>query len=437
MTKTLFRADSSATIGLGHIKRDLVYAKRLQNAQISFACFENTLDLSYPLHILSSNTIEELISLCKQEHIEHLIIDHYGISYEDEKKIKEELDIVLSVFDDSYQRHYCDEIINHNISAEPSKYTLEPFCRLSIIEPLIRDEFKRLPQRNREEKTGEVLISMGGVDTLNLTPRIIPLCHNFQKVHVVTSHINAHLDTLKSIQGIQLHIDTNRMAEIMDRCDLAILTPSVIVHEALYMHLPFIAVKTADNQEDLFHYLSSKGYTVQENFDEEALSELIERERMSHPFLHFAIRKTQDQDMMALFDLANDPKVRAASLNTSAIDLPTHEAWFSQAMHDPEQLLFTLLDGRGNFLGQLRFDLRKAGEALISISLVSASRGFSLAHKIISKGIGIMQRLHPERTIIAQIKSENIASIKSFEKAGFVRYSQKDDVLTYNYKEQS
>ncbi len=434
--KTLFRADSSSTIGLGHIKRDLVYATRLHGEDISFACVENAVDLPYPLHHLSSNSVDELIELCLTEKVEHLIIDHYGINYADEKKLKETLKIQLSVFDDSYEKHYCDEIINHNISADPSRYILEPFTRLSIIEPLIRQEFKSIVRRDRNHKSNEVMIAMGGVDSANLTPKIIPLCTEYEHIHVITSHINPHLQELRSIPHIQLHVDTDHMAEIMNRCDLAIITPSLIVHEALYMQLPFIAIKTASNQEDLYHFLKHKGYPLLDQFDTTELKTLIDHERQMPPFIPFAIRKTQDEDMMALFDLANDPRVRAASLSSDPIDLATHKTWFAQAMADPKQLLFTLLDGRGNFLGQLRFDLRRENEALLSISLVSGARGFSLAQDILSKGLGIISKLHPDRQVIAQIKKENIPSIKSFEKAGFSRYKEEDTIFYYHYRKE-
>ena len=431
MTKTLFRAESSSSIGLGHVKRDLVYALRLKDSEISFASVENCVDLPYPLHLLQTQDIEELIALCKNEQIQHLIIDNYQISYEDEKRLKDALDIKLSVFDDTYERHYCDEILNHNISADREKYTLEPFTKVSIISPLIREEFKRLPQRNREEKSGEVMIAMGGVDSQNLSPKIIPLCQDFKRVHVITSAINKHLEELKRIPNINLHVDTDKMAEVMNQCDLAIITPSVIVHEALYMHLPFIAIKTAENQDDIYTYLKKNSYQVLASFQEEKLSTLIEKEIASYPFLRFAIRKTMDEDLMPLFTLANDPLVRSASLSSETIKLPTHEQWFKNAMQDPLQLLFTLLDGRAKFLGQLRFDLRQEGQALISISLVPSSRGFSLSEKIIRQGTRIMERLHPNRTILAQIKTENIASIKSFEKAGFSCSKEQDNILYY------
>ena len=48
----------------------------------------------------------------------------------------------------------------------------------------------------------------------------------------------------------------------MKKSDFAIVSPSVIVHEVLYMDIPFLSIKTADNQNDMFSYLKRKGFKV-------------------------------------------------------------------------------------------------------------------------------------------------------------------------------
>ena len=41
----------------------------------------------------------------------------------------------------------------------------------------------------------------------------------------------------------------------MRKSDLAIVTPSVILNEVFFMNLPFIAIKTANNQDEMFRYV--------------------------------------------------------------------------------------------------------------------------------------------------------------------------------------
>jgi len=121
----LFRADSSSKIGLGHIMRDLVLAKKFKDANITFACQNldgNIIDkIPYETVMLKSDDIEELIKLIKEKDIELLVIDHYDINHEDEKRIKEGTGVTVLSFDDTYEKHYCDIVLNHNIFADKKR----------------------------------------------------------------------------------------------------------------------------------------------------------------------------------------------------------------------------------------------------------------------------------------------------------------------------
>ena len=93
LLKTLVRADSSSKIGHGHIRRDLLLAKKFSN--ISFASLRLDGDIfdeiNYPKFSLTSGEIDELCELIKDNKFELLIIDHYGFSFEDERAIKKKL----------------------------------------------------------------------------------------------------------------------------------------------------------------------------------------------------------------------------------------------------------------------------------------------------------------------------------------------------------
>ena len=42
----------------------------------------------------------------------------------------------------------------------------------------------------------------------------------------------------------------------MNEADFAIVTPSVTLNEIVYLNVPFIAIKTADNQDEMYKYLA-------------------------------------------------------------------------------------------------------------------------------------------------------------------------------------
>lgn len=157
--KVLFRSDSSSQIGFGHIKRDLVLAKQYDD--VSFACLplKGSLidEIPYPVYELSSESIYELINLIKEEKFELLIIDHYGISVDDEKLIKLETGVKILSFDDELKPHHCDILLNVNAYAKASDYEgLVPFkceVRCGFSYALIREEFYQETKENREKNT--------------------------------------------------------------------------------------------------------------------------------------------------------------------------------------------------------------------------------------------------------------------------------------------
>jgi len=292
MQKILFRADSSSAIGLGHIMRDLVLAKRFQNAQIDFACQKlsgninhQILEAGYRVHTLNSNSIKELISLIKVLHIDMLIIDNYQLGYKEEKKIKQETKVELLVLDDTYEKHYCDRLLNHNISADKKKYKdlLPSSCKLQCGTKytLLRDEFyteKKKLKKTNIKRVKTVFIAIGGTDYSNINLDILKIIKKFKKIKVnlVTSSSNKNLQKLqnytKKYKNIKLHIDTKKIAKLMRKSDFAIITPSVILNEVYFMQLPFITIKTAKNQRDIYSFLKNKRYPTLKKFHSKKLA---------------------------------------------------------------------------------------------------------------------------------------------------------------------
>lgn len=275
--KTLIRADSSSTIGLGHIMRDLVLAKSLEG-EVIFACqnLEGNIiaSIPYEVKILKSNDVEELIALIKSLHVKLLVIDHYGIDAQFEQKVKEATGVKILSFDDTYQAHECDILLNHNLCADASRYkNLVPKnceLRCGSAYTLIRDEFRDEKKQTRE-KIYDVFVAMGGTDASNITLSILKTLPQSLHVSVLTTTANAHLHELQTYvqdkPNIALHVNSNEVAKLLHQSRLAVVTPSVMVHEVLFMEVPFIAIKVASNQDDMYHYLHQNGYPVLKEWD--------------------------------------------------------------------------------------------------------------------------------------------------------------------------
>jgi len=280
----LIRTDASSSIGLGHIMRDLVLAQHYPDATITFAC-QNLIGtimdtIPYPVHLLTSNDPEELIDLIRTCSIDLLIIDHYDIDATIEKQIKEQTGVSLLCLDDTYEKHHCDILLNHNISADAIRYKglVPEHCELrcGAEYTLIRDEFKTEKQIRRE-KLYDIFIAMGGSDPTNATLGILTTLSDYLSVCVATTSGNPHLSELETFiqdkKNISLKVNSNSIAQLLNQSRLAIITPSVMVHEVLFMGTPFIAIKTAPNQIDMFEYLRKEKYVVLEEWNADAITQ--------------------------------------------------------------------------------------------------------------------------------------------------------------------
>lgn len=292
----LFRADSSSTIGTGHIMRDLVLASQFKDSDVIFS----TQDLdgninarirksAYKVEILKSNDIEEFIKLVKKNNVDLVVIDHYDIDYKYEKKLKKRTGVKILSFDDTYEKHYCDILLNHNIGANKKRYQdlVPKNCevRCGVKYTLLRDEFlkeKKKKEKALDSKNKTIFLAMGGADHSNINIKILNVLKNFDNliINLVTTTANQNLEELKiyvkNQEWINLYVDSTKIAKLMRKSDFAIITPSVIANEIYFMEIPFIAIQTADNQKDIYKYIKKKNYLVLKKFNSKKLKNSIE-----------------------------------------------------------------------------------------------------------------------------------------------------------------
>ncbi len=303
--RILIRADSSSTIGTGHIMRDLVLAKRLQlqypNAAIHFVVRpldgninHRIIQEGYAIISLTSSGIKELQKVLKKYKPDMLVIDNYNIGYKEEKRLKRShKNMKLYVLDDTYEKHYCDILLNHNISAEAKKYKkLTPKeCKIKcgVKYTLLRDEFYKEKKKYYKKSAKRVLLAMGGADTAELNIKILKTLKRLSlKLHVdvLTTTANKNLKKLQSYtknkKWIKVHVESNKVAKLMKKADLAIITPSVTLNEVHFMQVPYIAIQTAKNQKDVVKYLQKSHLLVLKKFSAANLFKLLKEGNYVH-----------------------------------------------------------------------------------------------------------------------------------------------------------
>ena len=300
----LIRADSSSFIGTGHIMRDLVLAKQYKSENIIFAVRELDGNINYKIDeegyskvILQTNDFEELDKKIKDLNIDMLVIDHYEINYDFEKRLKEEnKNLKIFVFDDTYEKHFCDILLNHNISANEKRYeNLVPNdCELRCGSKytLLRDEFLEAKKQNnsikKDKKNKTIFIAMGGADHSSINIDILKVINKVRKknkknikINIVSTNANKNLEKLKDYcknkKWINLHINSKQIAKLMSESNFAIVTPSVTVNEVHYLGLPIIAIKTAKNQIYMYKYLKKYKYHVFNRLKKEKLKKALKK----------------------------------------------------------------------------------------------------------------------------------------------------------------
>lgn len=287
MARVIIRADSSNSMGTGHIMRCLVLAEQFYDVLFAVRDLDGSINgrINYPVHLLKSGNIDELIELVREHKAETLIIDHYGIGYDDEKRIKELTGVRLFCLDDTYEKHFCDVLLNHNVSADAGRYRglVPSYCELRCGSEytLLRDEFRIQKEIGRKQyDRNRVFVAMGGADTAGLNEKICDVLSGFPlNISVITTTANARLESLKKYaedhENIELCVNAENVAKIMNRSCFGIITPSVTANEAYYLGVPLIAVKTADNQNDIYEFLKKQGFCVMDELDTEKLKNCV------------------------------------------------------------------------------------------------------------------------------------------------------------------
>ena len=135
------------------------------------------------------------------------------------------------------------------------------------------------------------------------------------------------------------------------------------------------------------------------------------------------IRSAEENDSKDIFEWRNDPDSISMSLSSKTITWDEHIKWYGSALQNKNILITVceLNDVQNLEIGMVRFDFNTLrNNAVISINLNPIARGKSMGQYCLRAAIHFMQKNNKKFIkIIADIKRENVASIKSFKNAGF------------------
>lgn len=260
------RADASAEIGSGHLVRCLSLANELTKAgmHITFLCYE--LPQHFTDQIQADGHQLTLLSepwpvALPSGGIDLLIIDHYGADQEWQLTMRRQAKKIMVIDDLMDRGHNCDLLLNQNLHAAAAPYqNLVPLhCSLflGLEYALLRPEFYQLaPERTIRSSLQRLLVAVGGSNPQHLDERILHELDNCPwAVDVVLGATSPQSRAIESLcrkhQGRwTLHIQTQRMAQLMTQADLAIGAGGSSHWERCLLGLPALVVTVAENQRE-------------------------------------------------------------------------------------------------------------------------------------------------------------------------------------------
>ena len=270
----LFRTDSSFKLGLGHVMRSLVLAKRLQNEDKAFNIFFATQNLNgninskiseegFIVYSLKSNKRKELIEVIKQKKVNFLVVDSYKIDSQYEKKLLKKIACKTLFFDDTFNKHYSDIVLNHGIQVKEKEYKKLITKKTKLLcgsrYTILRDEFfKSYPKTTHKDK---VAIILGGNDAQNLSLNIAKLLHKIDskyKITIITTSANKNIHFLKKEKNITLLVDIENVAEVLSKQSFIVCASGGNLFEIMALRKRFINIQVADNQASIVHFLDKK-----------------------------------------------------------------------------------------------------------------------------------------------------------------------------------
>ncbi|MBZ5679412.1 MAG: UDP-2,4-diacetamido-2,4,6-trideoxy-beta-L-altropyranose hydrolase [Acidobacteriia bacterium] len=254
----LIRADASATIGTGHIMRCLALAQAWQDSggDAVFAiaelppAIEDRLAgeglsiVRMPKSVGASEDADATVNLARERSAAWVVIDGDRFDEAFLQRVKSGVARVLLIDDFAERESFpADLILNPNLDATEESYrkrgTLAP---LLLGEPyvMLRREFTAWRgQRSFPEEGRKILVTLGGSDPENLTPKIAEALGRLPsyEITVIAGPGYPYLRELEraGTPNVRVVFNAANMRERMERADLAVIVGGGTLWELLYM----------------------------------------------------------------------------------------------------------------------------------------------------------------------------------------------------------
>lgn len=141
------------------------------------------------------------------------------------------------------------------------------------------------------------------------------------------------------------------------------------------------------------------------------------------------LRRAGVEDARVLWVWRNDPVTRAMSLQTDPVTWDTHREWFARSLQNPARVIWVAEAG-GEPVATVRLDDLGSGQAEISINVAPEARGRGIGPAVLRLATDQAISETGYNEVVARIRSANAASVRAFERAGYLLQADGGHVLT-------
>jgi UDP-2,4-diacetamido-2,4,6-trideoxy-beta-L-altropyranose hydrolase len=282
--KVIFLADAGRAVGGGHVMRCLTLAAALDRlgAECAFAATHEAraiLDAFADPRIrrfaAPSSDLDVLVSFAAEAAqtwgADFAVIDHYQASAADDARMRAAAGRLLAL-EDLRRRRVCDLLVDSNLGRSVSDYGDVQ----ALVGPnfaLVRPEFaagrSAAIARRRAGQATALLVSLGLTDVGAVTGRVVNALRPVLGTHRAIVVVGAGAPSLPALSTlaqsdtrIELHIETNAMAELIARADIAVGAGGSSAWERCVLGLPSVSLILADNQRENTLALAAAGATL-------------------------------------------------------------------------------------------------------------------------------------------------------------------------------
>ncbi len=461
--KVYIITEGSSSIGFGHITRMLSIYQAFEEKGIKPKFIINgddtILDLIKDTEYEIYNWLEnkdKLLSEIKNTDI--AIIDSYLAN----KELYERISKVVKVpvyYDDNNRINYpCGVVVNGNIYAKELDYPKKDCIKYLLgLEYLpLRKEFWEVPEKKIKDKVESIMITFGGDDLRNLTPKVLNfLTKNYPNLnkYVVIGKGFKNIQEIENVAdgktNLIFNADAKKMKEIMLKSDIAISAGGQTLYELIRVGVPTISIIVVDNQinnvrklekigsienaglwneKNLFNKLRDYIEKLIHNVDaRKKLVEVGKRYidgrgvfRLVRVLLHknivdnLNIRNVKDSDIWEIYKISNEPYVRKNSLCTRPITKEEHINWFKAV----NKKYFWVAEYKEKIIGQIRISFTDE-KYFINVSIHKHFRGVGVGKKLLEYALDKFWEDNETKEIFAIIRKDNKSSLFLFKEFGF------------------